>query len=55
MCHFSRIASAYVISAVYVGTIAGTIYTSRVTTDVCLAYVLANFYAVAFMAVMPVR
>jgi hypothetical protein len=39
-------------SAVYVGTIAAIIYTSRVTTDVCLAYVLTNLYAVAVIVVV---
>jgi hypothetical protein len=37
---------------VYVGTIAGSIYTSRVTTEVCLGYVLTNIYPIAVVVVV---
>ncbi|MGB7955557.1 MAG: hypothetical protein WCF23_16395 [Candidatus Nitrosopolaris sp.] len=36
----------------YVSTITDTIYASRVTTNVCLGYILTNFYAIAVIVVM---
>jgi len=41
-------------SAVYFCAVTGVIYTERVATKVCLAYVLINVYGVAVMVVVSV-